>query len=92
MPIRIAPSERGGRRVVLVEGTLKAATVVDLERVCLASSSPTTLDLSGLRSADAAGVELLHRLRVAGAELTGVSPYLRFLLERAESRDPLERA
>ena len=45
------------------------------------AGSPHRLDLSGLLSADEAGIELLRTLQAEGAELHGASPYFRQLLE-----------
>ena len=75
-------SKRGDESgtVVRVEGRLDAATVPDLVATCRAVGHPLRLDLSGLRSADAVGAEALRRLAEAGAELEGMSPYIRQLV------------
>ena len=43
--------------------------------------APLRLDLSGLKSADPTGIELLRSLSAAGAELYGASAFIRKLLE-----------
>ena len=63
-----------------IEGRLDAAAVPDLLATCWAVGSPMRLDLSGLMSADADGVETLRHLAEAGTELTDMSPYIRQLV------------
>ncbi len=52
----------------------------ELLATCRAVGAPLRLDLSGLMSADADGAGALRRLADAGAELTGMSPYIRQLV------------
>ena len=53
-----------------------------LRRECRAAGTAVRLDLSGLRSADRDGIEVLRSLAAEGAELTGASPYVQLLLEQ----------
>jgi hypothetical protein len=69
-----------GVTVFRLEGWLEGEAVAELERVALESAGPIRLDLSGLRSADAAGLNALRALRATGATLVGASPYIRLLL------------
>jgi ABC-type transporter Mla MlaB component len=66
-----------------LEGWLEGEAVAELQRVALVESAgPIRLDLSGLRSADVAGLNALRALRTTGATLVGASPYIRLLLGR----------
>jgi hypothetical protein len=76
----IACESDSGVRVVRLEGWLEGEAVAELEWVVNGGSGPVRLDLSELRSADAAGLEALRALRAAGASLVGASPYIRLLL------------
>jgi anti-anti-sigma regulatory factor len=78
----IACESAAGIRVVRLEGWLAGEAVAELERVVNGDSGPLRLDLSELRSADTAGLDVLRALRAAGASLVGASPYIRLLLEK----------
>ena len=69
-----------GVTVFRLEGWLEGEAVSELERVAHECAGPIRLDLSGLRSADAAGLNALRALRTTGATLVGASPYIRLLL------------
>ena len=77
MDSRISSRNDDSGAVVRVEGRLDAATVPDLLTTIRAAGSPLRLDLSGLMSADAVGAEALRSMAEAGAELTGMSIYIR---------------
>jgi hypothetical protein len=77
----IACDSDADTRVVRLEGWLEGESVAELERVVNGGSGPLRLDLSELRSADAAGLTVLRALRAAGASLVGTSPYIKLLLE-----------
>ena len=64
----------------MVDGRLDAEVVKELAHVVEELSGPLRLELSGLRSADEAGLEALRALRARGIVLTGASPYLRLRL------------
>jgi len=77
----IACGSDSGVRVVRLEGWLEGEAVAEFERVVNGETAPLRLDLSELRSADTAGLDLLRAVRQAGASLVGASPYIRLLLE-----------
>ena len=81
MTIRITCLAEGGRTLVRVEGELNAKETSVLEAECRSAGFQLRLDLSGVVSADGAGLELLRTLQAEGAELYGASPYIRRLLE-----------
>lgn len=45
------------------------------------AGTPVRLDLSGLKTADAAGIKELRALAAKGAELRGASAYIRELVD-----------
>jgi len=78
----------------MVDGCLGANVVAELERVVAELSGPVCLDLTGLRSADEAGLGVLRTLCAHGVAVTGASPYFRLLLELEEpdnGREPPSR-
>jgi hypothetical protein len=82
-------SRRGGGVVVRVEGWLDADGAAELEGVVAGLSGRVSLELSGLKSADEAGLSRLRDLRGRSVALFGVSPYLRLLLgRRPRARQP----
>ena len=72
--------DNGVRRVVRLAGQLTAAQVPELREVC-AGAGLLELDLKELRSADAAGIEALQRVRSKGATLTGAPGYIQLKLD-----------
>ncbi len=68
-----------------MERRLNAEAVPDLQREVKLASAPLRLDLSGLISADAEGIKELRALSAKGAELQGVSAYIRQLLDATSS-------
>ena len=87
MSVRISLVNRSGSLTVQVEGRLQGADADLLKDQFATSASALTLDLSGLLSADDDAVGVLVALEAAGADLTGASTYVRYLLERASSSD-----
>lgn len=85
MTIRIVTSKDDKTTTIQVEGRLNAETVPDLRGEVKLSSAPLRLDLSGLISADAEGIKELRALSAKGAELQGVSAYIRQLLDATSS-------
>jgi anti-anti-sigma regulatory factor len=77
MTLRITASSDGATKTIRAEGRLDSATVPDLLAECDGTGPPLRLDLSGLRSVDASGVEALRSLASKGAELSGASAYIR---------------
>ena len=63
-----------------MEGRLSAAEAPDLRKECQSVDAPLRLDLSGLRSAEPTGIELLRSLSAAGAELYGAFSFISKLL------------
>ncbi len=81
MTVRITSNVEGGRNVIRVEGQLTAIDTSVLVAKCRSAGFPQRLDLSGLQSADGAGIAALRSLQSEGAELHGASPYVLRLLE-----------
>jgi hypothetical protein len=77
-----------GVTVLRLEGWLEGEAVAELERVAHDSAGPIRLDLSGLRSADVAGLKALRALRTTGASLVGASPYMGLLLGSRVAESP----
>ena len=73
--------------MIHIEGALDAEAGAVLRRECRSAGATVRLDLSGVRSADVDGIEVLRSLAAEGAELTGASPYVRQLLGRVERGD-----
>lgn len=82
MTIRIEITGRNEKTVVSVAGWLDGDAVNELSRACREIEGPVTLELSELLNADASGMELLRALRAKGAEIRGLSPYLRLLIDQ----------
>ena len=80
--LRISETERDGVTTVHLEGSLLAAWVEEVRSVIArrVGSGPVRADLTELRYADAAGIELLRALRAQGIEITSSSPYSSALL------------
>ncbi len=80
MTLYIACDSDSGTRVLRLEGWLEGESIAELDRVINGDSGPLRLDLTELRSADAAGLSTLRALIAAGASIVGASPYIRLLL------------
>lgn len=80
--LKLTHLQDGPRLLIRIEGRLDADGRDDLLALLAAHDAEAgiTLDLSGLRSADAGGRALLAELRDAGCTLTGASLYLNRLL------------
>ncbi len=85
MTTRITTSKDDKATTIRVEGRFNAEAVADLQREVQLASAPLRLDLSGLISADAEGIEELRALSAKGAELRGVSAHIRQLLDATSS-------
>ena len=83
LTIRVSTEVGEAASTIRIEGQLTVADLPDVREACASVSPPLRLDLSGLRSADAAGIRVLRLLSQA-AELHGASPYIRQLLLEAE--------
>ena len=76
--------QEDGRRVVRLAGRLGDIQVPELSRACAGTSASTiVLDLTDLLSADAAGIEAIRNLCLAGASVAGVHGYIKLKLELA---------
>ena len=81
MTVRIETSAGEKKPTVSVAGRLEGLGVGELVRTCRSIEGELVLDLSGLRSADAEGIEAIQKLVQGGARLRGASPFIRLLLE-----------
>ena len=86
--LRITAETEGTTRIVRVDGRLAREGVGELEGVLRDTTGPLRLELSGLRSADVAGLKALRSLREAGAELSGMSPFIALRLETIDPGAP----
>lgn len=80
MTIRITTQTGVNGTTVFVEGRLSASAARELGEECQSIDAPLRLDLSGLKSAEPAGISCLRSLSAAGAELYGASIYIKQLL------------
>jgi hypothetical protein len=83
--VRITVEEAGPTLRILVDGRLTRDAVGDLERTIGIDPQFVVLDLANLRSADAAGVAALRRLRAAGAVIEGARPHLAWRIYGSET-------
>lgn len=81
MTIRITFEQDSNERVALIAGWLENDEVVEADRVLSGCSGLLRLDITELKAADAAGLDLLTALRSRGVHLTGASPFMRLLLD-----------
>ena len=81
MTVRIDTTSHRSKTVVSVAGHLEGLGVGELGRTCHCIEGEPVLDLSGLRSADAEGIEAIQELVRGGATLRGASPFIRLLLD-----------
>ncbi len=80
MAIRIDIDSEGPVVVLQVAGRLAGPAVNELANVCEPIEGNVVLELSMLRFADEAGVELLRSLRKEGAEIRGGSAFIKILI------------
>jgi len=78
---RITVGPEGKIRRILVAGRLTGEEVGALEQAIGDDPSAVYLELNELRSADAAGVAALRRLRAEGFDLRTVPPHLAWRIE-----------
>jgi hypothetical protein len=62
-------------------GRLSRNTITQLKEICEKIKVTSVLELSNLRSADAAGIESMQTLRDKGTEIRGASPFMLLLLD-----------
>jgi len=80
--IRITRASDDQGAVLRIDGQLRSEDVDELGKEYRNVEGPAVLELTNLRSADAAGVALLLELVSLGAEVRGASPYIELLLRR----------
>jgi anti-anti-sigma regulatory factor len=85
--LRIIETLTGGKVTIQLHGGLVADWVDELRSTIAKNGTATGLrvDLTELRYADAAGIELLRSLRRAGIDIISNSPYSSALVEDAEA-------
>lgn len=87
MTFRITRIDDQRRTILKLDGWLQADGLAEFERTCGDPSARLTLDLRGLRQADDASLAVLRRLRAAGVNFEGLSPYLNLRLGPAGPED-----
>ena len=83
--VRITIVEDPLKRRVRLEGHLSDAEVGELDQAIGDDPGAACLELGNLRSADAAGLAALRRLRAEGVELRRVPPHLAWRIEGDEA-------
>lgn len=81
MEIRIDTSKEGNRTVVRISGRMAGTTVDQVREECDRIGGEMVLELSHLVSADDDGINLIRELEAASVEVSGASPYIRYLLD-----------
>ena len=81
MTVRITAAEPCLVRRIAVDGRLTADEVCELEQTVGEEPRSVVLDLSNLRSADAAGLASLRRLRVRGVAMMGAGLHLAWQIQ-----------
>lgn len=79
--MRITVAELSLFRRIAVEGRLTAQAVGELEQTVADEPHPVVLDLAHLRSADAAGLAALRRMREMGVAMKGTGLHLAWKIE-----------
>jgi anti-anti-sigma regulatory factor len=80
MSIRINIESDGPDVVLDVAGRLTGPEIVQLLSVCEQMEGRFVLDLSKLKFADDAGVEVIRTLREGGASIRGASSFIKLLI------------
>ena len=78
-------------RLIRLAGRLAEAQVPELRKACATTVAGIHLDLGELISVDAVGLEALHGLRGAGAQLLEVPAYIQLKLDRLSVRNVSRR-
>jgi len=79
--IRITIHRNENCTIVGIDGQLAEADLDELGRVRSSVSGATVLNLRGLDSCAAGGIQVLRAWLAAGARLEDATPYLRMMLE-----------
>jgi hypothetical protein len=92
--MRITVVESSGSAVTLrVEGQITGSWVEELRKACDAHTSPNeiplSLELADVSFADAAGIELLKKLRARGVDLIRTTAFMVEQLKDEESADEI---
>jgi len=87
MTLRVDTVSEASTTVVSVAGRLEGEGIRELLKTCDSIEGEFVLDLSGLRSADSEGIAAIRELAVRAQNLTGVSPFIRFLLNPSPPTD-----
>ena len=83
MELRIDIESEGPVTVVHMTGRLSKNTVPQLKEACHQIEDAVVLELSNLRSVDAAGSNIIRALVEKGAKIQGASPFIQLLLNDA---------
>ena len=81
MTVRITVGEPASFRRIAVEGRLSADAVHDLEQEVGNHPDEVVLNLANLRSADAAGIAALRRLRAEGVAMQRTGLHLAWRID-----------
>jgi anti-anti-sigma regulatory factor len=81
MSIRITKTSDARETVLRIDGQLRIENVAELTKEHRSVEGSLVLELSDLRSADKAGVDVLLELISLGAQIRGASPYIELLLK-----------
>lgn len=81
MTLRITVRQQRSLRYIQLAGRLTGEEVGELDQAVGDDPSAARLELESLRSADAAGLAALRRLRAEGFELCSVPPHLAWRIE-----------
>ena len=82
--IRIDTSSDGNRTIVRVSGRMAGTAVKQVREVYDRIEGETVLELTYLVAADADGIDLIRELEEASVEVSGATPYIRYLLDEAK--------
>ena len=85
MTVRITVSEDREGHLIRVEGRLSCEEVNDLEQAVGDDPMGAILELTELRSADAAALTALRNLHTLGVALRGIGPHLAWRVEEPSS-------
>jgi len=87
MTIRIDMESDGAVMILHIAGVLAGSAIKQLTDVCGPIEGQFVLEVSKLKLADDAGVEILQSLRKEGAEIRGASAYIKFLINDELGRE-----
>ena len=86
MTVRVTPIGQGEFVILKVDGRLAGDELTELLGSHQGVMARLVLDLTDLQFADRRGVSALREPRAGGVTFTGVSPYLRLLLDEPPGR------